>query len=541
MRVSEIVANYLVEELKLTHFFGVSGANIEDLFLALDSKTKIILAKHEFNAATMCDGYFRASQKMAVLLTTSGGGALNIVPALAESYASRIPLLAIVGAAPITLEGKGAFQDSSGQAETLNLEKIYQEITTYCVKISKGEELLTELALAYSRALSHNRPSVVIVPKNFWSEELANLSLPKISLPTKEVSLNDSTIAFSKNCLLILGEELCRLKNNQKVLSLIKNIDAFTMVTPEAKALPVTSHPKFLGVAGVMGELNKKLYEFEQFIILGSRFGVMERFGIDKILMEPAKKVFTVSQYETFFRGNNVTNIRIKDEREFGETVVNVLTHFGSTDLATVFCDVREPVLDKHAVVSINQLGFLLNSTFDSEPYNWVFDAGNVVCNAVKTVNVKNSSTFTIALGMGGMGFSFGAAIGATLSNENYSILLAGDGAFYMSGMEIHTAVQYKLPTLFIIVNNNAHGMCMTREQLFFNRQSEMNRFFKADLASGLSGMFPGFKTFEINCYQDWYQNKDEFLAIIKKRGPFAIVINVDVHEVPEFLPFKKD
>ena len=84
---------------------------------------------------------------------------------------------------------------------------------------------------------------------------------------------------------------------------------------------------------------------------------------------------------------------------------------------------------------------------------------------------------------MGGMGYSFGAGIGMAfgraMSNgpSRRTVVIAGDGAFFMHGMEVHTAVQYQLPVTFVLFNNNAHAMCVTREQLFYDDLYSYNRF----------------------------------------------------------------
>ena len=96
------VVDYVVDHLTVagvSHVFGVDGANIEDLYDAAFFCPGItaVLAKHEFSAATMADGYSRATASLGVVAATSGGGALNLVAGLGESYASRVPVLALVG------------------------------------------------------------------------------------------------------------------------------------------------------------------------------------------------------------------------------------------------------------------------------------------------------------------------------------------------------------------------------------------------------------------------------------------------------------
>ncbi|MFD6420332.1 thiamine pyrophosphate-dependent enzyme, partial [Streptomyces sp. NPDC060194] len=48
------------------------------------------------------------------------------------------------------------------------------------------------------------------------------------------------------------------------------------------------------------------------------------------------------------------------------------------------------------------------------------------------------------------------------------TVVIAGDGSFFMHGMEIHTAIEHDLPITFVVFNNNAHAMCVTREQLYY-------------------------------------------------------------------------
>ncbi|WP_280445752.1 thiamine pyrophosphate-binding protein, partial [Nocardia brasiliensis] len=110
-RIIELIAAHT------DHVFGVGGANIEDVYDALHRSAAPltgIVAKHEFGAATMADGYARTTNRLGVVVATSGGGALNLVAALGESFDSRTPVLALVGQPPRPREGRGAVQGTGG-------------------------------------------------------------------------------------------------------------------------------------------------------------------------------------------------------------------------------------------------------------------------------------------------------------------------------------------------------------------------------------------------------------------------------------------
>ena len=95
------VVDHIITQLAasgIEYIFGVDGANIEDLYDAAFLRDDItaILAKHEFSAATMADGYSRAVSRIGVGAATSGGGSLNLIAGLGESLTSRVPVLALV-------------------------------------------------------------------------------------------------------------------------------------------------------------------------------------------------------------------------------------------------------------------------------------------------------------------------------------------------------------------------------------------------------------------------------------------------------------
>ena len=99
---------------------------------------------------------------------------------------------------------------------------------------------------------------------------------------------------------------------------------------------------------------------------------------------------------------------------------------------------------------------------------------------------------------MGGMGYSFGAGIGMCFARRRRTVIVAGDGSFFMHGMELHTAIQYGLPITVVLFNNNAHAMCVTREQLFYGDQYSYNRFTPSRLGAGLAAMFPGLPSVDV-------------------------------------------
>jgi len=67
---------------------------------------------------------------------------------------------------------------------------------------------------------------------------------------------------------------------------------------------------------------------------------------------------------------------------------------------------------------------------------------------------------FVLNLGFGSMGHGTVAPIGAALAEPQRPVFaIVGDGCFTMNGMELLTAAEYGVPVVWIVENNNMHGI----------------------------------------------------------------------------------
>ena len=97
-------ANAIVKMLEnhgVTHVFGIPGAKIDALFLALKhSKIKLVVCRHEQNAAFMAAAFGRLTGRVGVCIATSGPGVTNLTTGLATATSEGDPVLAIGGEVP---------------------------------------------------------------------------------------------------------------------------------------------------------------------------------------------------------------------------------------------------------------------------------------------------------------------------------------------------------------------------------------------------------------------------------------------------------
>ena len=91
----------MLENHGVTHVFGIPGAKIDSLFLALKySKIKLVVCRHEQNAAFMAAAFGRLTGRVGVCIVTSGPGVTNLTTGLATATSEGDPVLAIGGEVP---------------------------------------------------------------------------------------------------------------------------------------------------------------------------------------------------------------------------------------------------------------------------------------------------------------------------------------------------------------------------------------------------------------------------------------------------------
>ena len=238
-RVVDYVVDYLTAA-GVGHVFGVHGANIEDLYDAafFCPDVTAVLAKHEFSAATMADGYSRATAGLGVVAATSGGGALNLVAGLGESYASRVPVLALVGQSPTALDGRGAFQDTSGRNGSLNAEALFSAVSVYCRRIVNPDHILTALPEAVAAARDGG-PAVLLLPKDVQQATVQTSGALTVNgqrpCPENPYPILRALHGASGPVTIIAGEQVARDDAREELEQLRAALHARVATVPDAK------------------------------------------------------------------------------------------------------------------------------------------------------------------------------------------------------------------------------------------------------------------------------------------------------------------
>ena len=300
------VVDHIVEHLAaigIDHIFGVDGANIEDLYDAAHFHPGItaILAKHEFSAATMADGYSRSGaglgSGLGVVAATSGGGALNLVAGLGEALASRVPVLALVGQTPTPMDGLGSFQDTSGSNGSLNAEAVFSAVSLSCQRVLNPADIVTALPRAIAAARTGG-PSVLLLPKDI---QQSLVEIPDIATQRNGHSVGELRPIGNPNAIatvlrnahgpvtIIAGEQVARDNARAELEALRAVLRARVATVPDAKdasGTPGFGSSSALGVTGVMGHpgVAEAAAASAVCLVVGTRLSVTARTGLDDVL-----------------------------------------------------------------------------------------------------------------------------------------------------------------------------------------------------------------------------------------------------------------
>ena len=139
----------------IEYAFGLCGhANISLLDALNDSSIEFLSVRNEGMAVYMADAYYRASHKVAAVITTLGPGLTNTVTAMADSLMDSTPLLLIAGDVPNYLIGKGALQEVSNT--TLgNQWEILRPVTKRSWRVPDVADVANSIHRALNLSLIH--------------------------------------------------------------------------------------------------------------------------------------------------------------------------------------------------------------------------------------------------------------------------------------------------------------------------------------------------------------------------------------------------
>jgi TPP-dependent 2-oxoacid decarboxylase len=470
MESTHTVSSYLIKRLYecgVNHIFGVPGDYVLGFYNQLlhSNRLKIINTCDELAAALAADAYARVKGFGALCITYCVGG-LKVVNATAQAYAEKSPV-AVISGAPGTKERTKNPLLHHMVRDYETQQRIFEHITVASTILNNSRTAAAEIDRVLSTALRYRRPVYIELPRDMVSSPIPDISASvnysyeeQIDPMAMAESVEEATfmINSSQMPVIIAGVEIQRFALQSQVLKLIEKTGIPVVATILSKSVISEDHPSYLGLyEGAMGyEWVREYVESSDCLILLGAFMTDIDFGISATPVD-SKNIINVTSEKLTIRHHTFDNVGLQ------AFISNLIT----ADIRT-----REPLYLRNRnngspvncfsaeigkKITVQRLFHRLAS-FITPDTIVIADVGDSLLGALDLV-IHRDTEFLGSAFYASMGFAVPACIGAQLANPKLRpLVIVGDGAFQMTGMEISTAVRYHLNPIIILLNNLGYG-----------------------------------------------------------------------------------
>jgi indolepyruvate decarboxylase len=480
--LSQNVAGYLIQrlyDLGVRHIFGVPGDFVLGFYheLIQSNKLKVINTCDEQGAGFAADAYARIHGLGVVCVTYCVGG-LKVVNAAAQAFAEKSPLVVISGAPGIKERKKNPLLHHKVR-DFDTQQKIFEHLTIDSVLIDNPRTAAKDIDRVLSSAIRYKRPVYIELPRDMTStpipisrEQFADSSTCSKTTKREEEYETDmdsmqeaiaeavAMINSSKRPVIIAGVEIQRFGLQDKLLQLAIRANIPVVATVLSKSVISEVHPLYLGVyEGAMGHESVREYvESSDCLILLGALMTDINFSISPTPIEQSSSIYVTSEKLTI-KHHNFDNILSQDFLASlieAPLAIKDFVFVGKQSNTNNYNNKHFSVA-RNQKITVKRLFERLNfSITDSSII--IADVGDSLFGSLD-LTIHGQTDFLSPAYYCSMGFAVPAAIGAQLAKPLLRpIVIVGDGAFQMTGMEISTITRFALNPVIIVLNNNGYG-----------------------------------------------------------------------------------
>ncbi len=495
--ISQQLVKYL-EARGVEHVFGLCGHTNIAVLAALSKSKKItfINTRHEQVAAHMADGYARAKNQTAVLLTHLGPGLTNAATGVANAALDSVPMVVIAGDVPTHYHGKHPHQEVNLHADASQSE-IYRPFVKRAWRVDQPHLFPEIIAKAFALAES-GRPGPVLVdvPMDIFSKEVDVALFDRLQLNTRKLrrpALDEATateivdrLVAAKRPLLYVGGGIMLAEATAGLRQFVDHLQIPVAHTLMGKGALPDDHPFVLGMTGFWGTkfINDQCRSADWILALGTRFSEADCSSWE-------------SEYTFSFPPTRLIHIDI-DPAEIGR---NYPAEIGAVaDLGQALAElnrvarrlvpkgIKRPALATeiaaaHEAFVASNRAHAQSDAYPMRPERILADVREALPrDALITTDVgwnKNGvgqqfpiltpGTIFTPGGYATMGFGAPAALGAKIAHpDRVVVALVGDGGFGQNPAMLATAYEQDIAVVWVIMNNYAFGTIAGLEKAHF-------------------------------------------------------------------------
>ena len=451
--------------------FGYPGVAICPFYNSiLDSSIRTILIRTEQNAAHAASGLARMTGKPGVCAVTSGPGATNVITGIATAFADSIPLICITGQVNSELLGSDVFQEADITGAVESFVKY-----SYLVKNVNDIPRIFKEAF-YIANTGRKGPVLIDIPIDIQNAVINKFKYPQeVSMRTYKPTVNGHIMQIkkvmgqlqkAKRPIICAGGGVLLSGAEKELRTFAEKYSIPVVSTMMGIGVMPTEHPMYFGMVGNNGKAyaNRAMNEADLIIMVGARVA-------DRAISQPDLII-----------GNSVLVHIDVDSAEIGKNAIPTIPLVG--DARHIFEDLLKQELEPQDcehddwIDTLKHYRDTMQIKRNPNP-EYVDPKQFIIClskkmneNGVYVADVGQNQIWSCAYhivregrfmtsgGMGTMGYSIPAAMGAKLAcPERQVVAVCGDGSFQMSMMELATMRQHDIRVKIIVLKNNYLGM----------------------------------------------------------------------------------
>ena len=524
------VAGKLVEtlvRLGVDSIFGYPGAAVLSIYNELSNTNKIThyLVRHEQAALHAAEGYARTSEKVGVVLVTSGPGYTNTLTGIANAYSDSTPLVVLAGDVPTSSKNGKIFQN----VDIISMTKSCAKKVYSLSKKDDIEHVLEEAFMVASTGVKG--PVVIALPRDILESEYKTKI--KNIIENDEVTKDYSKAIGKLNKLLSESEKPLVLVGggainaSEEIKKFIHDYNLPLVSTLMGIGVYPSDDELYMGMIGINGSnsANTVLNNCDLLISFGAAFS--DRSTCKRANFGSNTKIVSVNL--NLISENFELQIK-SDVKEFIHQFLRTAENDYNRKnwLNQVKAIKEEFTTDNQSANCLHSsyvLATLSEYTRKYEPIV-VTDVGQHQMLTAQFYNFNKPGKFITSGGMGTMGFGLPASIGAHIANPNNLVLnITGDGSFQMNLQELATCREHNIPIKIIIMNNGYLGMVRQMQEKIYN-----NRYQVEMTNPDFVKIAEAYDLFAIRV-----TNKDELIPAINKaishKGTAIVDIMIDSFE----------
>jgi acetolactate synthase-1/2/3 large subunit len=553
MRVYEAIVKGL-EGIGVTAAFGGAGENAAGLMIALKHSQQIrpVITRNEQAASFMACGYAMYTDQLGVCFATAGPGAFNLFSGLAVAMSDSYPVLAISGYASLAWEGRGSLNETSGVNRTPDSRAMFAATTKKSYLLTNIADTCDVLEQAVNLAFEGRPGPVHIhVPENLTHRgvEVENYRdirldvapvLPDPGRVEEIAAVLADAITRSEPVVALVGFGAIRSGAGDLVRHFIERFQIPLLTTLDGKGIVPEGHPLCVGVFGDSGHSSawKAFREARVVLCIGNALNQHATFNYHEGLFDGKVLIHVNISPTEIDKAYRADYALVSDARAAVTALTGALeAKVGEVKTAQVDAqdyEARPIPLDVTGLTGLIHPGRLAQSIGKMLPPGAVLlaDAGAHLAWLGYYVELEEGQNFRKAGEFGPMAGHVNGALGLKMAHPERTVVVGcGDGCYLMSGFELMTAVQYQIPVIWIIFDDEEFKL-IKLYQIAAYHETGLVEFANPDFAAYARAC--GADGYRVDSLGDF---EDAFAAALGSGRPTVIDAKITRWAVPHYSP----